>query len=535
MNVVSLPSYQPVSSAQPHLAGWRSLLTHTHMLQGELNEPDNKNNLVAWMRERQIDAIGVGSPFTPQTRERYFKYDGEMRDLYYQRDFDSQSEKFADDVEKLIRDLNTASHHNPYFYLDNETPKARYGHMWWVGWWHDFPDWHDYDQPFDRWMCHQQQPGDRGPEPMPYERRPYMEIVASQRQHGALGMWAHPTSWWRTGNGAFVTNIASEMPAHLVADGFIDGLVIMGYDAYRPSYLALWFHLLDLGYEVLGVAETDVGLSSMKLWDMDPLLLTCFKVTESPLETGAIVRALASSNVYATSGPLLLLDVDGKPMGSRLMSCPGQPHHVTLYASSGQPGERLGRLELLTRKGEVLWSINDPAEGTYSLVVSGISDPSYLVARAFGKNDIPGTKPDNQIHRFAITNPVYLRPPAWKAHGALTTEVNLSVSGDSRFCGGRVIFEDAAGHVLEEAPLRAGDKLRVDIPASGRMQFLDQQKASVCHYLINANPAVMELQRYLYRGKFLADYPDTRIGDVPHQAFQINTFRDALSSLSLKI
>lgn len=67
------------------------------------------------------------------------------------------------------------------------------------------------------------------------------------------------------------------------------------------------------------------------------------------------------------------------------------------------------------------------------------------------------------------------------------------------------------------------------------MQFRDQQEGSVCHYLINANPAVMELQRYLYRGKFLADYPDTRIGDVPHQAFQIDTFRDALSSLSLKI
>ena len=370
---------------------------------------------------------------------------------------------------------------------------------------------------------------------MPYERRPYMEIVASQRQRGALGMWAHPTSWWKTGNGAFVTNIASEMPAHLVADGFIDGLVIMGYDAYRPSYLALWFHLLDLGYEVLGVAETDVGLSSMKLWDMDPLLLTCFKGEESPLKTDAIVRALTSGNVYASSGPALLLEVDGKPMGSRLTSRPGQPHHVTLYVSSGKTGERLGRLELLTRKGEVLWSINEPAEGTYSLVVSGISDPNYLVARVFGKNDLPGTKPDNQIHRVAITNPVYLRPPAWKAHGALTTEVNLSVSGDSRFCGGRVIFEDAAGHVLEEAPMRAGDKIRINIPASGRMQFRDQQEGSVCHYLINANPAVMELQRYLYRGKFLADYPDTRIGDVPHQAFQIDTFRDALSSLSLKI
>ena len=106
-----------------------------------------------------------------------------------------------------------------HFFLDNETPKARYGHMWWIGWHYDLPPWHDYDQPFDRWMCEQSDPNDDSDEPVPYQRRPYLQILAIQHAHGALGFWAHPTSWWRGDKGRFITNLATEMPAHAIAHG----------------------------------------------------------------------------------------------------------------------------------------------------------------------------------------------------------------------------------------------------------------------------------------------------------------------------
>ncbi len=536
MKILAAPVHRAAPAPAYPASGWRSLLTHTHMMSGGLPDPENRTNLVDWMRQRHIDALGVGSPFTPTTQQSYQRFEDASRHLYYSKDFDPQSVKCPDEVAALIRDLNRISNGGPYLYLDNETPKARYGHLWFVGWWHDFPEWHDYDQPFDRWMCHEQGPDDYGPEPMPYERRPYMEIVSSQRQRGAMAFWAHPTSWWTAPhNGAFITNIASEMPAHLVAEGSVDGLVIMGYDAYRPSYLELWQSILDLGYEVLGVAETDLGLSSPNLWKIDPLFLTMFKQRSPALTTEGIVQALKAGQVYASSGPVLELEVDGVPMGSRLTSGEGQQHTVTLRAWSGQAGDGLGRLELLARNGEVVWSAEDPADGVYTLTVAGSAQPGYLMARVFGKGDLPGSKPDNKIKYFAVTNPVYLRPAGWKPIGPLTTEVRLAVAAGSPFAGTRVRFEDPVGNLLEEAALSAGQTVRAHLPANSRIRLKDQQGQAHQHYLINANPQVTELQRYLYRGRFLRDYPDMTAGNVPARAFRINEFREAMKVLELTV
>lgn len=521
--------------SHPRIApDWRSLLTHTHMMSGGLPEPENQTNLINWMRSRGVDALGVGSPYTPATRANYQQYENDKRAIYYNPSFDPQSVKCEADVAAMIADLNRISAGGPYLYIDNETPKARYGHMWFVGWWHDFPEWHDYDQPFDRWMCHEQGPDDFRDEPMPYERRPYMEIVATQRARGAMAMWAHPTSWWFTPNGAFVTNIASEMPAHLIADGFIDGLVIMGYDAYRRYYLDLWFHLLDLGYEVLGLAETDLGLSAMKLWDLDPLFLTYFKHETQALTTPGIVKALKSGNVYASSGPAITLSIDGVPMGSRLTSAAGSSHIATVEVRA-QPGKRLARLELISNGGKIIRTIEHPANGTHTFNLSGSNQHAYVIARVFGEGDLPGTKPDREIRQFAITNPVYLRPAGWQPFGPTKTEFNLNVAPSSRYVGGRAVFEDAVGNKLDESTLKGGETITADMPASGRCALTDAHGITTRQYLINANPQVTELQRYLYRGRFRKDYPEMVPGDVPAEAFQIEKFKKAMARLALTV
>lgn len=515
----------------PGTSNWRSVLTHTHMLGGELKEPDNRRNLAAWARERRIDALGVGSPFLPATAERYQRFEDAERDRYYAPGFDVQAEKCPAEVAALIRDLNDLSEGHTLFYLDNETPKARYGHLWWIGWWHDFPEWHDYDQPFDRWMCRDQAPGDHGPEPMPYARRPYMEIVATQRARGAMAFWAHPTSWWRTNTGAFVTNIASEMPAHLVADGRIDGLVVMGYDAYRPSYLALWTHLLDQGYEITGVAETDVGLSTMKLWNLDPLFLTQVPASATTSGLDAITAPLRAGCAMVTSGPHIELRVDGAPMGSRLATAADRTHQVEVLVGQGRSSAAPGLLEVLGPKGEVVFSATDPREGLHTFTFPGRNTPCYLWARVFGRNETPSTTPARTVRNLGIANPVYLRPPGWNRPGALDTELTVQVRA-----GGRFSMEDAAGQLLEEGLGKTGDTIRLRMPASGRIRVTpDNGGRDEIRYLINANPAVQALQRHLYRGQFLMDHPDLPYGDVPAEAFRINEFRKAMEALTIQL
>ena len=506
-------------------ASWRTVLTHTHMFSGELRPPASYRNLAKWAAAAGIDALGVGSPFTPETAAMYGKFEEESRGLYYSGDFDPQSVKFPDKVQQLITDLNRHARGRTLFYLDNETPKARYGHIWWVGWHHDFPDWHDYDQPFDRWMTGLQKPGNRQPEPMPYRRRPYMEIVGTQRAHGALAFWAHPTSWWRNDRGAFITNIASEMPAHLFADGMIDGLVIMGYDPYRPSYLELWFSLLDHGYRVTGVAETDKGLSTAKVWNAQHILLTHVHAGARPLDLAGLKRALQRGRVYSSSEPFVEILVDGQPMGGVVPTSARQAHRVEIRA-----GPALGRVELLGKGGQRLWQTGPTTGGTFTLQVPGSDRPAYLVARVFG--DLPEGKPARDVKQFAISNPVYLHPRGTHFPAPATTALTLTIDAQSPYRGGEVWLESASGERLGKHKLRAG-QLRTEMPASGRITLVTMDGWRETHYLINANPAVTRLQRYLYRGQFLEESPNLPIGDVPAKAFNIPGFQRAMRELRL--
>lgn len=504
---------------------WRSVLTHTHMLHGELRPPRNYGNLVEWAAKTRIAAVGVGSPFTPKTARAYGRFEDRARDIYYSEDFDVQSVKYPEEAQRVIKRLNELSKGRTLFYLDNETPKARYGHMWWIGWHHDYPEWHDYDQPFDRWMVRAQKKGYTGPEPMPYERRPYMEIVATQRAKGALGIWAHPTSWWYTDKKAFVTNIASEMPAHLVADGFIDGLVIMGYDAYRPGYLSLWFHLLDLGYCVTGLAESDVGLSSERLWDTREYL-TYVYAPRGLKSARSLVHRVKSGCLFSSSGPHVELKVDGKRMGSVAETSGMHLHDVRIKAWPRAGHETLGLIELIGKGGKVIWSEQNTPGGEFRIQVPGRKTAGYLVVRVFGAGEGPGMAP-RDVEQFAVTNPVYLHPKGHHFPAPLISEVSIRFKTGNPFVGGKLRIESAFGDIIEEHRIRQGN-LKCRIPASGRVTLNVDGQRPATHYLINANPEVTRLQQYLYRGQFLRDWPGFQPGDVPPEAFAIRRFARAM-------
>ena len=534
MNAVRFVKHAAGSATGTWPQGWRSMLTHTHLLGGELRPPEVYRNLVDWTAARGVHALGVGSPFLAETLHDYRRYEDAERHVYYSGAFDPETVKRAPAVAALIAELNRLSGGRTCFYLDNETPKARYGHMWWVGWHHDFPEWHDYDQPFDRWISREQAPGDAGPEPMPYERRPYMQIVAGQRRHGALGVWAHPTSWWRTPPGAFMTNIASEMPAHLAAEGFIDGLVIMGYDAYRPSCLALWFHLLDRGYPVPGFAETDLGLSSRKLWDRDSMFLTWVPAAEPVSGLEAFRGALQRREIVVSSGPVLGLQVDGRPVGSVVPTGADRQHTVAIHVQAGAGTPGLGRIELLGKGAQRLWALENPEPGDYILSVPGSAAAGYLVAQAFGRGDLPEQKAAREIKQFAVTNPVYLHPAGYAFPRPRQTTVTVRVAADTARQGGRLILEDPAGDPLEQHRVQAGT-LTARVPANSRIRLVPDTGPERIRYLINANPEITALQRYLYRGQFLKDYSQLEPGNVPTNAFRLDEFESRISVVELEI
>jgi hypothetical protein len=68
---------------------------------------------------------------------------------------------------------------------------------------------------------------------------------------------------------------------------------------------------------------------------------------------------------------------------------------------------------------------------------------------------------------------------------------------------------------------------------SGRVTVVPPGGKARTEYLANANPRVMALQRHLYRGRFLRDFPTCAEGDVPPKAWKIGEFREAMRTVEL--
>lgn len=502
--------------------GWGKAITHTHTLRGgSLQPPEIYENMVDWTSRFDVSALGIGSPWTPATAALYRMYDGEQRNRYYSGNLDPETLRRPTELSAMLESLNTMSEGKTHFYIDNETPKGRYGHLWWLGWEYDFPPWHDYDQPYDIWMTTEQPAGYSGPEPVPYERRPYLEIIATQRARGALGVWAHPTSWWRGDNGAFITNIASELPSHLLAQGRVDGMTIMGYDPYHASYLGLWFHLLDSGYKVTGSAESDSSLSNPG--EPRHLFYTWYKKTEGDYPVDNIKEQYRNGSVAVSNGIFINMTVDGKPMGSSVNTSQAANHRVHIKAFEPD-GEKQLTLQLRTGYEEIVWQYDAFPGGEADIMIPGSDTRRYLVAMAFGR--------DGSHRDVAISNPVYLEPAGFSPPAPVETEVRIEFRGDSHWIDGVLRLQNPGGNDITSYQIRCGT-LSVAIPADSRLLLQSSAGAEEILYLMNINPRLQDMQRYLYRGRFLIDYPGCKPGEIPYAAFNLRAAEQEMSQIAI--
>jgi hypothetical protein len=170
------------------------------------------------------------------------------------------------------------------------------------------------------------------------------------------------------------------------------------------------------------------------------------------------------------------------------------------------------------------------------VALPGFDRAAYVLARVFGEGDVFHNRQPERVRNLAITNPVYLRPQGWRMPTPTTTELTLRTASGSPWSGGQIVFEDAVGQEIERGTLRGGQNVRVRLPAAGRFRLqTDTDDPGTIHYLINRNPEVQRLQRYLYRGGFLRDHPSTPIGHVPAEAFRLEEMSHAMARLSLNV
>ena len=493
-----------------------AVVGHTHLCRnGKVSFDVALSNLVAWVNKYDVRAFGVGSPWSLKQAARTRRCEREDRDRYFAGKI-AEDLIDMDDLHAMLAVLSNACPRTT-FYLDNETPKNRYGHLWYIGFEMLVPGWHDYSQ--DKRVAFTTDEAEAaGPDfnketGKRHLRRSYAEVVAEQRRYGGLAVWAHPTSWW-THEGKFITNIAADMPVQLFADGGLDAITVMGYDAYHTAYQDLWFAILDMGYRVPGVAEQDCSPGHGIIGKKDESLFTYIPGMDHAPSAAEIRDAVRSFAVTMSSGPdLRILSFDEK----------GDILKFRIYAAPSSAEKMLSRVEILGRGGKVRAVVENVGEGERVISVPREAGDTWFVVRAFG--EFPGGWTGKNLQRtaksFAMTNPVWLKtapkpPEPIRTRLVITDKSASNARWRVESAGGKLVCEGAGTRVLEVSPT---DILNIEY-ASGRKRRLP---------LYMANLKVRELMDYLADGGFWIDSGKSLSpGEVPVAAFRFSEFREAL-------
>jgi hypothetical protein len=530
-----LSEYQ--ATRPPNLErSWPAVMTHTHAWRFESGEkpgsfPDAERQLVAWCKKLDIRAVGVGSAWNPAVEANFRRFEGRDRDLYYSGRFDQKSVMDVAGVNQTLQDLNTSSHGATLFYLDNETPKSRMGHVWWFGYFYDYPPWHDYSQ--DRPIKYFENDPSVEINPLsgePHTRRNLFEIMEIQRNAGALGIFAHPTRWWVT-DGKFVTNIAAMAGLFLTVDGYIDGMAVMGDGAYNKSYQDLWFSFLDTGAKVPGFAETDFFLNKASQHTEVDTFRNYPHVGDRPLTEKVIRDVSRVGEVFLSNGSFVDVSVDNVPMGSVCRTAPNIHHKLRIEVYPPEH-HRLGRVEIIGKHGAVIAAKENFPGGTLEYELPGRDQPDYVVVRAFGAGDDPIRDPDH-VKFLAVSNPVYLWPQGFRMEPARTA-CTLHVVAASAWNGGSLEFQTTDGRLIRREPIRPG-VITASVPANSRIVLSKTGLKSRMFYIAMENPEVERNLTYLSSGEFRKDYPNLRPGAVPPQAFHLEALREAVRRFDYKL
>jgi putative membrane-bound dehydrogenase-like protein len=200
---------------------------------------------------------------------------------------------------------------------------------------------------------------------------------------------------------------AQEIWADLV-QGATDGVELLQFGIYRGIGLEGWYHVLGAGFRFPGVAACDYP-ACRKLGDCRTYVYIDGEANFPDWLEGA-----AEGRSFMTTGPLILLEVDGHRPGDIITTKDSAPLSVKVRVTVESPTAPVTHVQLVVGGRVVREQKVTPTppgqpqkiELTETIVVD---ESSWIAARAFSK--APTGSPDAEAH----TNPVYVylngKPP----------------------------------------------------------------------------------------------------------------------------
>src|SRR5580700_6199848 len=219
----------------------------------------------------------------------------------------------------------------------------------------------------------------------------YGLLARETREHGGFAFYCH---------GGY----AQTMPyATIYADavqGNVDGVELLQFGIYREMGLEDWYRLLNIGYRFPCLGASDYPACRF--------LADCRTYVRMPVakNSKAWFDNAAAGRSFVTTGPLLLLEVDGKPPGERIDIAGSGPHTVKTRIRVRSEVAPVSDVNLIVN-GKVVstWKVPaDRAEGQWLEFEHQLDlrEPAWIAARAFGS--APAGSPNAEAH----TNPVYV-------------------------------------------------------------------------------------------------------------------------------
>jgi hypothetical protein len=218
---------------------------------------------------------------------------------------------------------------------------------------------------------------------------------------GALVGYVHPFDW--DIDPAKEKSLSNELPAD-VAHGKVDYIEIVGFSDHKAT-ANVWYRLLNLGYRLPAGAGTDAMANYASL--RGPVGMNrVFLDTGGDMSPKALSAALKDGRTFASNGPLLGLELDGKRPGDTVSrAAPGRLRYRIALRSP----VAVDHLELVSN-GKVVKSFALTGDRR-SLDAAGelpVDAGGWLLLRAW--ND--GADPEVlDIYPYATTSPIYLELP----------------------------------------------------------------------------------------------------------------------------
>ncbi|MGE3819919.1 MAG: CehA/McbA family metallohydrolase, partial [Isosphaeraceae bacterium] len=216
---------------------------------------------------------------------------------------------------------------------------------------------------------------------------PYGTVGRETIRQGGFAFYAH---------GGYAQAIYADF-----ARNAVNGVELLQFGEYRGIGLADWYHILNTGYRFPIVGASDYP-ACRKLADC---ITYAYQDPSSPRDFQGWLKAAAEGRSFVTTGPLLLLEVDGEKPGAVLARSGPGPHRLMARVRVLSNVAPVRTIQIILN-GEVVEERAVPAstrsgEWFEWSVPIDVSRSSWVAARAFGTARTG--QPDAESH----TNPVY--------------------------------------------------------------------------------------------------------------------------------